>query len=188
MKIDNSGYIAKAVLLIIGGSLFAFFPNIIKYTFLGIGAIIVIGSVLTMLTSMGSGDGGLMGSAGIGGILVGVFVAFLPKIITFGIGLIGGIVLLILGIIRFVKAFSSDKAKDLKTLNIIFGIGMLIVALVLLSHPFSAGSFARFAVGIVLIVYGIYNIYIAYAISERNKNSTPDVIDINNFTINDDDK
>lgn len=188
MKIDNSGYIAKAVLLIISGALFAFFPNIIKYTFLGIGAIIVIGSVLTMLTSMGSADGGLMGSAGIGGILLGVFVAFLPRIITFGIGLIGGIALLILAVIRFIKAFSSEKAKELKTFNIIFAIGMLIVALILLSHPFSAGSFARFAVGIVLILYGLYNVYIAYAISERNKNSAPDVIDINNFTIDDDDK
>ena len=57
MKIDNSGYAAKAVLLVISGALIAFFPQIVNWIFYILGGIIVVSCLFILLTSMGSGDG-----------------------------------------------------------------------------------------------------------------------------------
>ena len=85
MKIDNSGFTAKCIILIISGALIAFFPQVITWMFYILGGIIIVSCLFIMLTSMGSGDGSLMSSGSIVGILIGVGIMFLPKILTIGI-------------------------------------------------------------------------------------------------------
>ena len=58
MKIDNSGYIFKGILLLVSGVLFAFFPGVVSWIFYIIGGIIIIGSIFTFIGGLGSGDAG----------------------------------------------------------------------------------------------------------------------------------
>ena len=189
MKIDNSGYAAKAVLLVISGALIAFFPQIVNWIFYILGGMIVVSCLFILLTSMGSGDGGLMSSSSLFGIAAGVGVMFLPKLLGIGIAIAGGIVFMIMGIVRLIKALSSSNNKDNRLLSGIVGGVLVAVSILLLINPFSAASAARVTIGIVMIVYGLFNGYVAYEINKRNKfssGSSPDVIDINDFTVHDD--
>lgn len=191
MKIDNSGFTAKCILLIISGALIAFFPQVITWMFYILGGIIIVSCLFIMLTSMGSGDGSLMSSGSIVGILIGVGIMFLPKILTIGITIVGGCVFLVLGIIRLVKAFNGQNSKDNRTLNVIVGGILLAAAILLLINPFSAASVARVIVGVIMIAYGIFNGYVAHEISKRNaenisSSASPDIIDVDSFSVHDD--
>ena len=74
MKIDNSGYIFKGILLTVCGVLFAFFPGVLSWIFYIIGGIIIIGSVVTVLGGLGSGDVSSLLPAGGVGVLIGILV------------------------------------------------------------------------------------------------------------------
>ena len=189
MKIDNSGYITKCILLIISGGLIAFFPQVITWMFYILGGIIVVSCVFMMFTSLGSGDGGLLSSSSIIGILIGVGVMFLPKILTLGITIVGGCIFLVLGIIRIIKALCSQNSQSNRILSGIIGGVLVLSAILLFVNPFSAASAARVIVGLIMIVYGVFNGYVAYEISNRNAgytSSSPDIIDVNNFSVHDD--
>ena len=76
---------------------------------------------------------------------------------------------MIMGIVRLIKALSSSNNKDNRLLSGIVGGVLVAVSILLLINPFSAASAARVTVGIVMIVYGLFNGYVAYEINKRNK-------------------
>ena len=167
MKIDNSGYIIKGILLAVCGVCFAFFPNVISWTFYIIGGIIVIGSVLTALGGITKGDGSLL-PAGVIGAAAGLFVMCLPKIISAHISILVGLTILIIAIIQIIRALTREMKKGLKVFQLIFGIVLLIASVFLIFDPFKGGNIIRIIVGIILICYALFNFYVAYVINERN--------------------
>lgn len=185
MKISNFGYIAKGLLYAIIGAVTAFFPGVISMFFYIIGGIIVISCVISIISS---GGDGVMTGAGVGGIIVGVLVILLPKIIEISIPIIAGIFFGGYGLKCLGKAFNSEKSKDSRIFNGILGALVIGLGLFLVVNPFSAGKAARIAAGIALIVMGIFNFLVAYAIKQRNKGSSSDIIDVNSYTIHDDKK
>ncbi|MCR4637807.1 DUF308 domain-containing protein [Ruminococcus sp.] len=167
MKIDNSGYIIKGILLAVCGVCFAFFPNVISWTFYILGGIIVVGSLLTSLGGITKGDGSLLPAGGIG-IAIGLFIMCLPKVISAHISIILGFAILIIAIVQIIKALSKEMKKGLKIIQLIFGIILLISSVFLIFEPFKGGNLIRIIVGIILICYALFNFYVAYVISERN--------------------
>lgn len=186
MKISNSGYILKGILLSVCGVVFAFFPNVLSWIFYIIGGIIIIGSVFTVLGGLGSGDGASLLPAGIVGALIGLLVMYLPKIISAQISIIAGIVLAVAALTQIVKAMSKDLTKGLKTGQLIFGIVLLICSVFLIFNPFKGGSVIRIIVGLVMLPFAAFNFYVAHVINQRNKANAPDVIDVTGFTTSDD--
>lgn len=168
MKIDNSGYIIKGIVLAICGVLFAFFPNVIAWVFYIIGGIIIIGSIGTTLTSLGGGDGGSLAPASAVGVLIGLLIMYLPKVISAHISIIAGIILLIISITQIVKALSKELTKGLKIFQLIFGIALLIGSVFLIFNPFKGGNIIRIIIGLVMIGFALFNFYVAYVINERN--------------------
>lgn len=185
MKLDNTGYIFKGILLVISGVLIAFFPGVISWIFYIIGAVVIIGSIGTMLGGLSSGDGSLF-PAGIVGILIGALIMYLPKIIMVQIPLIAGIVLAFIAITQLIKAAGSKIPEGQKLPHIILGIIVLLGSLFLIFNPFKASALVRVIIGIVMLLLAAFNFYVAYTISQRNKNSQPDIIDVS-FRENDDD-
>lgn len=178
MKLDNTGYIFKGILLVISGVLIAFFPGVISWIFYIIGAVVIIGSVGTMLGGFSSGGGGSLIPAGIAGILIGAFVMYLPKIVMVQIPLIAGIVLAIIAVTQLIKAAGSKVPEGQKLPHIILGVIVLLGALFLIFNPFKASAIVRMMIGVVMLLLAAFNFYVAYTISQRNKNSQPDVIDV----------
>jgi uncharacterized membrane protein HdeD (DUF308 family) len=167
MKIDNSGYIAKGILLAVCGVLFAFFPNVITWVFYIIGGIIVAGSALTSLGGISQGDGSLLPAGGIG-VAIGLFIMCIPKVISAHISMIVGFILLIISIVQIVKALSKEMKKGIKIFQLIFGIVLLIGSVFLIFDPFKGGNVIRIIVGFIMIGYALFNFYVAYVINERN--------------------
>ena len=187
MKIDNSGYIIKGILLLICGILFAFFPGVLSWIFYIIGGIIIIGSVLTGLKSFG-GEGGSLLPVGIVGALIGLFVMYIPRFIVSKMSLIAGLILAVISITQIVKALSKELTKGLKISQLIFGIVLLVSSVFLIFNPFRGGKIIRFIVGMVMLAFAAFNFYVAYVISERNGQviTNNDIIDTNAHEVPDD--
>ena len=187
MKIDNSGYIIKGILLLICGILFAFFPGVLSWIFYIIGGIIIIGSVLTGLKSFG-GEGGSLLPVGIVGALIGLFVMYIPRFIVSKMSLIAGLILAVISITQIVKALSKELTKGLKISQLIFGIVLLVSSVFLIFNPFRGGKIIRFIVGMVMLAFAAFNFYVAYVISERNGQviTNNDIIDTNAPEVPDD--
>lgn len=167
MKIDNTGYIVKGILLAVCGVCFAFFPNVISWTFYIIGGIIVAGSVLTGFGGITQGDGSLLPVGGIGAA-IGLFIMCLPKVISAHISIIVGFIILIIAIVQIIKALTKEMKKGFKIFQLVFGIILLIGSVFLIFDPFKGGNIIRIIVGIILIGYALFNFYVAYVINERN--------------------
>ena len=187
MKIDNSGYIFKGILLTVSGVLFAFFPGVLSWIFYIIGGIIIIGSVVTVLGGLGSGDVSSLLPAGAIGVLIGILVMYLPKIITAQMSVIAGIILGIVAITQIVKSLSKDFTKGLKLGQLIFGVVLLVCSMFLMFNPFKGGNIIRIIIGIVMLLFAAFNYYVAYTIKQRNASNPSNIIDVTDFTTSDDD-
>ena len=187
MKIDNTGYIIKAILLLVCGILFAFFPGVISWVFYIIGGIIIIGSLLTGLSSLGGGDGGSLLPAGAVGVLIGLLIIYIPKFIASKMSVIAGIILGIIAVSQIVKALSKELTKGLKIFQLIFGIALLISSVFLIFNPFRGGKIIRLIIGLVMIGFAAFNFYVAYVISERNGEviESNNIVDANGYEVHD---
>lgn len=185
MKIDNTRYIIKAILLLVCGILFAFFPGVISWVFYIIGGAIIIGSLFTALSSLG--DGGSLLPAGVVGVLIGLLVIYIPKFIASQMSVITGIILGILAITQIVKSLSKELTKGLKLLQLIFGIALLVSSVFLIFNPFKGGHIIRIIIGLVIIGFAAFNFYVAYVISERNGEviDSSNIIDSNAYDVHD---
>ncbi len=185
MKIDNTGYIIKGILLLICGILFAFFPGVISWVFYIIGGAIIIGSVFTAISSFS--DGGSLLPAGIVGILIGLLVIYIPKFIASQMSVITGIILGILAITQIVKALSKELTKGLKLLQLFFGITLLVSSIFLIFNPFKGGHIIRIIIGLAIIGFAAFNFYVAYVISERNGEvvSSDNIVESNAYEVHD---
>lgn len=176
---SNKKFITKGLLLTIIGFIVAFLPKIITYTLYGICIIIALFCVIEIIQGIASGDFGIIVPSVIGTALLIAAIIFLPDIVAFGIGFIGGIVITIMGISESVRAL---KAKY-NIFGCIIGAVMLIVGCLCIFNPFGAGKIARILVGIVMILNGLFNLFVAHTIASRNESSS--VIDVTGFTIDD---
>ncbi|WP_295089296.1 DUF308 domain-containing protein [Ruminococcus sp.] len=185
MKIDNTCYIIKAILLLVCGILFAFFPGVISWVFYIIGGAIIIGSLFTALSSLG--DGGSLLPAGVVGVLIGLLVIYIPKFIASQMSVITGIILGILAITQIVKSLSKELTKGLKLLQLFFGIALLVSSVFLIFNPFKGGHIIRIIIGLVIIGFAAFNFYVAYVISERNGEviDSSNIIDSNAYDVHD---
>lgn len=184
MKISNAGYLVKGISLILGGAVIAFFPGIISWMFYVIGIIVIVSCIISLISSLGSGNG-MMISTSIGGIIVGVVIMLLPKIVSASIPVIGGIVFGFLGLKRIITALSSSVPEHKRKANGITGTIFIVLALILILNPFEITRIACVIIGLVMVAYGAFNLYVAHVIKQRNENSSSGIIDINNFTIDD---
>lgn len=180
MKIDNSGYLFKAILLTACGILLTFFPGVLAWVFYIIGGIIIIGSLLTGLTG---GEGGALFSVGMVGAGIGLFIMYLPKLISSHIAVIAGMVLVIVGIVQIVKSRKKDLSNGMRNVQLVFGILLLVAGIFFMFNPFHASKIIRILTGVLLLLFAAFNYYVVHVINQRNagnssgSSSSPDIID-----------
>ncbi len=176
---NSNKFIAKGLLLTISGLILVFIPKIITYTLYGICIIIALACIFEIIQGLASGDLRVVIPCLIGtAILIGV-VILLPKIIAFGLGFIGGLIIAMLGISEIVKSIKSDKGL----VRGIIGAVMLIAGGFCVINPFNAGEFARIIIGVVIILVGIFYLYVARVAASRRNGSTSGIIDVSGYTI-----
>lgn len=174
---SNKKFVTKGLLLTIIGFIVAFLPKIITYTLYGVCILIALFCVIEIIQGVASGDLSIVIPSVIGTALLIAAIIFLPTIIAFGISFIGGIAVAAMGISKIVRAVNSK----LSVAGGIIGAVMLIVGGICIFNPFGAVKVARIIVGLVIMLNGLFNLFVAHTI---NKNSSS-VIDVTGFTIDD---
>jgi len=186
MKTDNFSYILKGVILAFSGVLVAFFPNVINWLFYIIGGIVVFACILSALSSVFGGEGGFMLPAGLGGAALGIGIILLPRFITIQIPVIVGLILTVMGAIRLTKGITSKEGN--KKVDIILGLLFIAGGVTLLFNPFKAGKALRIMSGLIMIGFAVFNFYVAYVIKQRNDAFVPKIVNVDDYTVEDDHK
>ena len=178
MKKDISSFVTKGIVYILCGLLIGFFPGIVSWIFYIVGGIIIVSSIFMLLGGMNSGTDGTLVGGSLAGVIIGVIVMLIPKILHIGIPIAAGIVFVISGIKRIAEAVKTDKGS-LKNTSFVFGIAVLLFGCFLFFFPYRAGSIARIVIGLVLIALGVFNFYVAHVAKQRSSDvSTDDIIDV----------
>lgn len=86
--------------------------------------------------------------------LVGAVLLFMPKLSNKLIGVIMGVLFILYGITTIYKYITRNGAK-LYSLNLLYGIIILLIGVIIVLVPFSATSFLTICLGLYLIIIGI---------------------------------
>ena len=86
--------------------------------------------------------------------LVGAVLLFMPKLSNKLIGIIMGVLFILYGITTIYKYITRNGAK-LYSLNLLYGIIILLIGVIIVLVPFSVTSFLTICLGLYLIIIGI---------------------------------
>ena len=86
--------------------------------------------------------------------LVGAVLLFMPKLSNQLIGVIMGLLFILYGITTIYKYITRNGAK-LYSLNLLYGIIILLIGVIIVLVPFSVTSFLTICLGLYLIIIGI---------------------------------
>lgn len=183
---ERSDYLVKGVLLVILGIIIAFFPKVISGIFCVIGLIIIIGSVKTLFTSAGQGAPMIGGS--IVGMLIGAFIAALPKFLMIRISLLAGTIFAILGITRLIGTIKKGSEGRSRIISIAWAVVLILGGIFFMINPLRLGNAIRFAIGLILTGFGVFDFIVAKFIKQRYSGSTSSssgIVDVDTFSVHD---
>ena len=89
--------------------------------------------------------------------LIGGVLLFLPELSNKLIGIISGALFILSGINTIYKYFCRNGAK-LYSLNLLYGIIILLIGVIIILVPFSVTTFLTICLGLYLIIFGVNKI------------------------------
>lgn len=89
--------------------------------------------------------------------LIGGVLLFLPELSNKLIGIISGVLFILSGINAIYKYFCRNGAK-LYSLNLLYGIIILLIGVIIILVPFSVTTFLTICLGLYLIIFGVNKI------------------------------
>lgn len=184
MKFLKFDAYVKAMLVIAAGAAIAFFPQFISGLFYIAGAAVIIYNIIAMIVGIVKGLGAFVIPRSAGGILIGIAVTIFPKLLTFGLPVIIGVFLCVTGLERLLTAAEIKKHGGSWGLTAISGACSAILGIIFIFSPFSVSRTFIKLVGIAFIIAGIIMLIAAYRGKDGDASS---VIDIDNFSVRDDD-
>jgi uncharacterized membrane protein HdeD (DUF308 family) len=103
---------------------------------------------------------------GIGDLILGFLLVVAPMALAAIIPILMGIWAGFYGIIQIIDSF---KAKDNRMLMILVGVVIILLAGVLIFNPLLLGLTIAIWLGVLLLVAGVYNIYLAIKVKQGKK-------------------
>ena len=182
---ENKTYIIKGAGLILCGALIGFVPNIITYLFYGVGLFILLLCAVRLVSSISKGTFNGMFVSCLFGALAGCAVMALPRFIKVQIPLITGIIFTVMGVSRLIRTFGSEYSGN-KTAGIITSVFLTFCGIFFMLNPLKISSAFRVAIGLAVIILGIFNLIAAFRIKQQNENVQPTVVDVESYSVEDD--
>jgi uncharacterized membrane protein HdeD (DUF308 family) len=99
---------------------------------------------------------------------IGLFIMYLPKLISSHIAIIAGMVLVIVGIVQIVKSRKKDLSNVMRNVQLVFGILLLVAGIFFMFNPFHASKIIRILTGVLLLLFAAFNYYVVHVINQRN--------------------
>lgn len=182
MKFFKSEAYLTGAILLAAGIVIAFIPKFISTLFYIAGAAMIIYNIILLILSCTKGTAPIFAAKSISGILIGFLVCAFPTLLSFGLPVVFGIVFSLTGAERIISALQLKKTGRPWLFMAVLGVIALCFGAFLFFNPFSASALFKRILGIILIAGGI-----AVIVSElRAKEAPPSVIDIDDFSVKDD--
>lgn len=185
MKIFKADSYFIGIILLAAGIVIAFFPQFLSGLFYIAGAVIIIYNIILLIFGFtrGVSEFSLISSAI--GIIFGLAVTAFPKLIAFGLPVIIGICFIVLGIKGILTTIERKRSCKSWILQAVAEAVLIICGILFIFNPFGVTkTFIRLA-GIILIIGGIA--IIALSCLKNKKSPSSSVIDVEDFSVSDDD-
>lgn len=181
MKLLKADSYLKGILLLAAGIIVTFLPSALSALFYIAGALIIGFYVVTMIIGKTNGTANVSMTNTIIGIVLGIVVMLFPKLLSFGIPVIVGVVLAISGINGIIKALERKKNGSTWIFNIVAAGVLAIAGVTFIFNPFGTSKTFIKLLGFALIIVGI--VIIALTWYRSNNNSSGGVVDVDDYTV-----
>ena len=183
--LDNKSHIFKGAAPFLCGLLIAFVPNIISNLFYLIGLAILILCALRFINAMKNDTLHSELTSCIMGVLVGLAVIALPRFVKVQIPLIFGVIFAVVGLSRLLRTLRNDYTGK-KMMSLAGAVILLLAGVFFMINPLKISGAVRIIFGLAVAAMGVFNLYVAYTMKKHNDNVEPTVVDVDSFSVRDD--
>lgn len=168
---NSRNYVIRGILTIITGSFLLFMPGLTMETvMMVIGAMLLLSGLITLILSNNKKAGGLNGFwsfQGFFNIAVGLAFIVAPATMVKIFAFFFGFILLIMGIMQLIGALSTRSWSGWSWIFFAFGLLTFAGGFLLLYNPFKSAETILSFIGVLLVLYGISEIFMARNVKQR---------------------
>jgi uncharacterized membrane protein HdeD (DUF308 family) len=173
MLTSSRGALVRGIIALVAGGLAVFVPNItLQSIVIYIGVLILLGGALSLLFALRSkspsGRNMLMTQA-VFNLLIGIMFVALPATMVKIFVIVLGIGFLLIGIFQLMAALSARHTYGWSWIYFIISVMMIIAGGVMLANPFSSARTILTFIGVLLLIYGIAELYMAWRLNGQPK-------------------
>lgn len=186
-KIKLDAYL-KGILLLVIGIFIIFLPSLLSGLFYFLGAALIIYSIITMAIGISKGRYSTSIPKAVIEIIIGFAIIVLPKFLKIGIPIIIGFFFLLSGVNRIFNAIENRQNNPrIWVSSAISALLLIVCGLFFITNPAHVSGTFITIVGAVFIIGGLSVIALQYLRSKAPSDDNS-VIDINDFSVKDNDK
>ncbi len=158
-------YLLRGILTILTGCLLLFMPGLTMQTVvMVVGGMLLLSGLINLIYSNRKKAGNLSGFwsfQGIFSIAVGLTFIIAPSTMIKIFAVFFGIILLIMGLMQLISALATRSWSGWYLLIIILALLTITGGILLLYNPFKTAEAILIFIGVILLVYGISEIFMA---------------------------
>lgn len=167
------GALIRGIIALIAGGLAVFVPNItLQSIVIYIGILILLGGLVSLLFALRSkspsGRNMLMTQA-VFNLIIGILFVALPATMVKIFVIVLGLGFLFIGIFQLMGALNLRHDYGWSWIYFIISVLMIIAGAVMLANPFNSAETILTFIGVLLLIYGIAELYMSWVLSRKPK-------------------
>lgn len=167
------GALIRGIIALIAGGLAVFVPNItLQSIVIYIGLLILLGGLVSLLFALRSknpsGRNMLMTQA-VFNLIIGILFVALPATMVKIFVIVLGVGFLFIGIFQLMGALNTRHDYGWSWIYFIISILMIVAGAVMLTNPFSSAETILTFIGVLMLIYGASELYMAWKLSSKPK-------------------
>lgn len=167
------GALIRGIIALLIGGLAVFVPNItLQSIVIYIGILILLGGLVSLLFALRSkspsGRNMLMTQA-VFNLIIGILFVALPATMVKIFVIVLGLGFLFIGIFQLMGALNARHDYGWSWVYFIISVLMIIAGAVMLANPFNSAETILTFIGVLLLIYGIAELYMSWVLSRKPK-------------------
>jgi uncharacterized membrane protein HdeD (DUF308 family) len=170
----KSSFTGAVIAIALGIALIIWPSNALAYVVRVIGAAFCVVGIVTLLFSKRERSTGLLPASGIGSIVFGLVLLFMPDVFTGILIYLLGFLLLFAGAAQLALLLSARKFGRVPAFSYLLPVVTLAAGVLVIANPFGAGNAIVILFGITSIFWGVSHLINHYTISRARGKGFPD--------------
>lgn len=180
IKINEN--IFTSILLIIAGIAVMILPGILSFLITAAGVAVILFSLFMLIVAAGNP---IETGRGISGIIIGILIILIPRIIGFGIPLVLALILFVNGSRLIVSAITEKLGSGRAVAQLIIGILLAVLSIILIVNHIEFNDLVKRIIAGILIFCGIIRLIPGFIPTAKKHSGTDSVIDVNDYHVDD---